>query len=50
MKDSEIGVIAKSKDEKKHPIDENLYLKPLKSGNASWIFRYTFAKKGRKLP
>jgi len=45
MKDSEISVIAKSKDEMKHPIDENLYLKPLKSGKASWIFRYTFAKK-----
>lgn len=49
MKDSEIGVIAKLKDEKKHPIDENLYLKPLKSGKASWIFRYTFAKKRKEI-
>ncbi|WP_218397571.1 tyrosine-type recombinase/integrase [Alteromonas lipotrueae] len=49
MKDSELSVIAKSKDEMKHPIDDNLYLKPLKSGKASWIFRYTFATKRKEI-
>ncbi|MFV7770154.1 tyrosine-type recombinase/integrase [Shewanella marisflavi] len=49
MKDSEIKALAKSMDEKKHAIDKNLYLKPLKSGEASWIFRYTFAKKRKEI-
>lgn len=49
MKDSEIRVVAASQDEKKHPIDDNLYLKPLKSGKASWIFRYTFGGKRKEI-
>lgn len=49
MKDAEVAVIAKSKDGKYHLIDDNLYLKPLKSGKASWIFRYTFAKERKEI-
>ncbi len=49
MKDAEIKSLADSRDEKKHPIDDNLYLKPLKSGKASWIFRYTFGGKRKEI-
>lgn len=49
MNDAEVKSLAESKDEKKHPIDENLYLKPLKSGKASWIFRYTFGGKRKEI-
>lgn len=45
MNDSEVKLISKLKDGKKHPIDDNLYLHSLKSGKASWIFRYTFGKR-----
>ncbi len=49
MNDAEVSSIAKAKDGKYYNIGENLYLKPLKSGKASWIFRYTYAKERKEI-
>ncbi len=38
MKDAEIKSLAESRDKKKHPIDDNLYLKPLNQKTVNSIY------------
>ncbi|WP_338591213.1 integrase arm-type DNA-binding domain-containing protein [Shewanella khirikhana] len=45
MKHAQLNKIAKSCSQKKVCVADNLYIKPSKSGDASFIYRYTVARK-----